>query len=220
MFKFMMMRQLLLILVCATLAGCGTAKPVVYNGISSSAYLKPDPEDKSGRKPYSYAISVNWRAYYNVIIDPVTIYQGSDHQFGDMPESDKAALANYMEAQFVEKLATRFHVTTNPAPNTLRVKLTLTGAAKTTPVLGPLSRIDLMGGLYNGVQSVRGGEGTFTGSVIYVAEIYDAATSQLLSAYITKQYPNSLNIGASFGALGAARTGIEKGAEKMVEQLK
>jgi len=202
------------------LAGCGSPKPVAYNGIPSSSYLRPDTTDESGHTPYSYSTSANWRTYHNVILDHVAVYQGTDHQFGDMPEYDKTALASYMQTQFSEKLATKFRVTNDPGPNTLRIKLTLTGAVKTTPVLGPFSRFDMLGLLYNGVQSVRGGEGTFTGSVIYAVEIYDAPTAQLLSAYITKQYPNSMNIGASFGALEAAKTGIEKGAEMMVEQLR
>src|SRR5882762_7501931 len=102
-------------------------------------------------------------------------------------------------------------LTADSAPTTLRLRLTLTGASTNTPVLGPLSRFDIAGGLYNSVQAVRGGEGTFTGSVIYAVEIYDAPTNRLLSAYVTKQYPGSLNIMASFGSLSAAETGIDKG---------
>ena len=154
---------------------------------------------------------VDWRAYSKVIVDPVAIYRGPDNQFGDMSQGDKAALANYMYIQFAEKLRNRFALATDPAPDTLRVKLTLTGAATNTPVLATLSRFDLAGGLYNGVQAVRGGEGMLTGSVTYVTEIYDASTNRLLSAFVTKQYPNALNIGASMGSLAAAKVGIEKG---------
>jgi hypothetical protein len=220
MFTSRAIRQLCLVAFCATLAGCGSIKPVPYTGIAASSYLRQNSDNDADRVPYRYATSVNWRTYYNIIIEPVAIYQGADNQFGEVAENDKSDLARYMQAQFSEKLATRFRITNTPGPNTLRIKLTLTGVAKTTPVLGTLSRFDLMGGLYNGVQSVRGGEGTFTGAVIYAVEIYDASTSQILSASITKQYPNALNIGASFGALAAARTGIEKGAEQLVEQLR
>ena len=100
------------------------------------------------------------------------------------------------------------------------MKLTLTGAATNTPVLATLSRFDLAGGLYNGVQAVRGGEGMLTGSVTYVTEVYDASTNRLLSAFVTKQYPNALNIGASMGSLAAAKVGIEKGGDALVAYLK
>ncbi|MDE1150548.1 MAG: DUF3313 domain-containing protein [Azospirillaceae bacterium] len=204
---------------CALLAGCGSVEPVAYRDLPSASYLRPDPKDDTGHVPYRYSTPVDWRAYSKVIVDPVAIYYGADSQFGDMDEKDKVELADYMQAEFRKKLATHFQISGALEPGTLRVKLTLTGAAATTPVLGPLSHFDIAGGLYNGVQAVRGGEGMISGSVVYAVEIYDAATSRLLSAYITKQYPGAMNIGASFGSLGAAKTGIEKGADSLLEQL-
>jgi len=220
MLKSIMMRRVSVAAVCAMLAGCGSVEPVAYTGIASSPQLRPDPNDESGRIPYRYATQVNWQNYTKAMIDPVTVYRGTDNQFGDMSDGDKASLASDMEAQFTQKLSKRFQVTNNPSPNTLRIKLTLTGAVTNTPVISAFTHIDITGNLYNSVQAVRGGEGMIAGSVIYAVEIYDAPSSRLLSAYITKQYPGALNIGASFGALGAAKTGIEKGADALVAQLK
>ncbi|MFP3890125.1 DUF3313 domain-containing protein [uncultured Ralstonia sp.] len=212
--------RLLIAVVCAALAGCASVKPVAYSGVASTPYLKPNPQDDSGRVPYSYATQTDWRKYRRVMIDPVAIYRGADNQFGDMSEPDRAALASYMQTTFAQRLQPRFELAGDPNPSTLRLKLTLTGADTTTPVLGPLSRFDIAGGIYNGVQTFRGKEGTFTGFVIYSVEVYDASTNRLLSAYVTKQYPSPWNIGASFGALSAAKTGIEKGADALVAQLK
>jgi hypothetical protein len=206
--------------LCAALAGCTSPDPVAYAGLASSPALAPNPGDESGHVPYRYAGPVDWRSYDRVIIDPVAIYRGTDHQFGDISEKDKTRLANYMQAQFAKKLRTRFALAGNPAPNTLRLKLTLTGASASTSVLSTFSRIDIAGGLYNGVQAVRGGEGSFTGSVIYAVEVYDAPTNRLLSAFITKQYPGSMNIGATLGSLDAAETGIDKGAYALAAQLR
>lgn len=217
--RMITMRRVSTAAVCAVLAGCASPAPVAYTGIASSSQLRPDPEDESGRMPYRYSTQVDWRAYDKAMIDPVTVYLGTDNQFGDMPPGDRAGLASDMEAEFTQKLAKRFQITNLPGPGTLRIKLTLTGAATTTPVLGPFTHIDLAGNLYNGVQAIRGGEGMISGSVIYAVEIYDAPTSRLLNAYISKQYPGALNIGASFGSLAAAKTGIEKGADALVAQL-
>jgi hypothetical protein len=49
--------------------------------------------------------------------------------------------------------------------------------------------------------------------------VYDSASGRLLRAYVTKQYPNAMNLPAAFGSLSAARTGMDKGAEALVEQL-
>jgi len=206
--------------LCTALVACGSPPPVAYSGIASSSQLVPNKQDDSAKIPYRYSTQVDWRTYNRIIVDPVVIYPGSDNQFGDMSAPDKLELANYMQSQFTEKLRSRFIVATDPAPNTLRLRLTLTGAATNTAVLSTFAHFDLAGNLYNGVQAVRGGEGMFTGSVTYTVEIYDALANRLLSAFVTKQYPGALNIGASLGSLAAAKTGIEKGADALVADLK
>lgn len=220
MYKSIETRRLLLATLCVGLVGCAGAEPVAYSGIASVSHLTPNRQDDARRVPFRYSTQVDWRTYNRAIIDPVTVYRGADHQFGDMSERDKADLAAYMQTEFTEKLKARFLLASEPAPNTLRVKLTLTGATESTPVLGTLSRVDIAGGLYNGVQTVRGGEGTLTGSVFYAAEIYDASTDRLLGAYVTKQYPSPMNIGATFGTLDAAKAGLDKGADALVAQMK
>ncbi|SNS90857.1 MULTISPECIES: DUF3313 domain-containing protein [unclassified Azospirillum] len=205
---------------CLALAGCASPDPVPYSGLASTDYMRPSGPDGDRRIPYIYETAVDWRFYRNVILEPVSLYDGLDSQFGDLSQAERISLADYMYRRFGDELSRHFRLTNQPGPNTLRIKLTLTGASTTTPVLGPLSRFDIAGGLYNGVQSFRGGEGTMTGSVIYAAEIYDAADLRLLKAFIAKQYPNSFNIGATFGSIDAAETGIDKGAEALVEQLR
>ena len=163
---------------------------------------------------------MEWRKYSAIIVDPVAVYSGPDNQFGDLSKADKQELARYMDTTFNKVLSQRFQVSTNPGPNTLKLKLTLTGAGTNTAVASTVTRFDLAGMPYNVVQSVRGKEGIFMGSVSYSVEIYDAASNQLLKAFVTKQYPNAMNIAATFGSLNAAKTGIEKGADALVASLK
>ncbi len=82
-------RGVLLLVLCASAAGCASVAPVAYSELASSAYLVPNPSDSSGRMPYRYATAVDWRSYDKVMLDPVVIYRGRDHQFGDMSERDK-----------------------------------------------------------------------------------------------------------------------------------
>ncbi|WP_341316459.1 DUF3313 domain-containing protein [Paraburkholderia sp. IMGN_8] len=220
MVKSVKAQHLLIAAFCTALIGCSSVQPVAYSGIASAPYLKPNTQNDSGRVPYRFAPQTEWQKYTKLIIDPVTVYQGADNQFGDMSGEDKAALASYMQTKFAEKLQTRFQLANEAAPNTLRLKLILTGAKTNTPVLSTFTHFDIGGNLYNGVQAARGKEGAFSGSVIYAVEIYDASTNRLLSAYVTKQYPNAFNLGASFGSLGASKTGIEKGADALVAQFK
>jgi len=206
--------------VLLVLAGCASTRPLPYNGLKSASQLRPNTQDDADRIPYRFSTPTNWQKYASAIVDPVVVYQGADGQFEDISDEDKAVLARYMQTRFEDRLKTRFRLVANPGPDTLRVCLTLTGAKTTTRGLSTFTRFDLGGGPYNIVQSLRGKEGTFTGSVSYAVEILDAQSDTLLDAYVAKQYPNALNIGASLGLLDASKVGIEKGADALASKLR
>lgn len=206
--------------LCGVVAACASApKPMAYSDLPSASYLVRNTQGDAKHVPYRYSTTVDWRAYKKLIIDPVVIYQGSGQQFGAMSDADKSTLAGYMSKQFSDTLRRRFAMVTSPSPDTLRLRLTLTGATKTTPVVGTFTRLDLGGNIYNGVQSVVGGRGAFTGEAIYAVEIYDAQTNRLLEAYVSEAYPRPYNIKATFGALTAAQVGIKKGADALLARL-
>jgi hypothetical protein len=207
------------IAITSVVAGCTTADPTVYSGLASASQLRPNTEDSTGRVPYRYKSNVDWRQYNKIIVDPVTVYGGPDNQFVKMADNDKSVLARYMQDQFAERLRTRFALVNNPGPGTLRLHLTLTGAKDTTPFLGPFSHLDVGGNVINAAQAVRGREGTMAGSVNYAVEIYDAASNRLLSAYVTKQYPNAMNAGATFSVLKGSKVGIDKGVDALLAEL-
>jgi hypothetical protein len=181
--------------------------------------MRPNQQNDSGTIPYIYSTPTKWASYSKAIVDPVAIYQGPDNQFGDMADGERAALAQYMQEKFVETLSKRFTIVSTSGPDTLRVKLSLTGAAATPP-LGTLAHLDMGGNVYNGVQAIRGKEGFMSGWVMYVVEIHYTTNKQLLHAYTTKQYPNALNVNAAFGSLAAAKIGVDQGADTLIAQLK
>ncbi|MGO4701395.1 DUF3313 domain-containing protein [Dyella sp. 2RAB6] len=210
------------IFFCATvlaLAGCATTRPMPYQGIESSGYLRPNEDTHRGHQPYVYDTRVDWSQYRSFVLDPVNIYRGQDQQFGKVAEQDRQALAGYMQEQFQAKLRERYAQVSEPRRDTLRIRVTLTGARASTTFISTFTRMDIGGAPYNAVQAVRGREGLFTGSVSYAVEIYDASSQRLLKAYVDKQYPNAMNMKATFGAMSAARTGIQKGADNLLQNL-
>jgi hypothetical protein len=192
---------------------------VAYHDLTSSSQLRPNSQDKSGRVPYSYSETADWHKYSQVIVDPVVVYHGADAQFKKLSDADKDALAQYMREQFTAELSERFHIVTAPSPSALRVQLTLTGAKKSTQFVSTFTHFDMAGTPYNAIQGARGKEGLMMGSVTYAVEIYDASTNHLIDAYVEKQYPNAMNVKSTFGSLGAAKTGIRKGAAELVAKL-
>lgn len=208
-----------LVFVAAAISGCSTTRPVAYRNLDSSAHLRANTRDKSGRIPYSYSEPVDWRQYKQVIVPPAEVYEGPDAQFNKLSEEDRRELSNYMHAQFSEKLSERFQLVQSPSEKTLRVQLTLTGAKTSTQFVSTFTHFDLAGTPYNLVQGVRGKEGLMMGSVSYAVEIYDASTNRLLNAFVAKQYPNAMNVKSTFGSLSAAKTGLRKGAAAFVSQF-
>ncbi len=205
---------------CVALSACSTTKPVPYANLSSAAQLQPSSQEDADKTPFVYSSAANWSGYSAIVMEPVVVYRGPDHQFGDLSDADKQELARYMGATFRKALGQRFRLVSGAGPNTLKLRLTLAGADTNTAVASTVTRFDLAGMPYNVVQSIRGKEGVLMGSVSYSVEIYDATNNQLLKAFVTKQYPNAMNVGATFGSLSAAKTGIDKGAEALVAQLK
>jgi hypothetical protein len=195
-------------------------QPVPYAGVATSSKLRANARDASGRMPYEYKVDVNWTRYTAVIVDPVVVYTGTDNQFEKISEEDKESLASYMQSEFADKLSKRFRSAATPNSDTLRVKLTLTGAKANTNVLNTVMHFDLLGGPYNAVQAVRDKEGMMSGSVNFAVEIYDSSTNALLGAYVAKQYPNAWNLPAGMGSMAAAEVGVQKGAEQLVAYLR
>jgi hypothetical protein len=218
MMKIAAWRPALTLALGIALTGCASVEPVKYSGIDSSNYLHSNTGADADRVPYRYVVQNNWAPYRKIIIDPVVIYHGADNQFGDMSEADKTELATYMQTTFAKKLSPRFALATQPAPDTLHMTLTITGAKGTTPFLGQFTHFDIGGNVYNAVQAARGGKAMFGGSVTYAVEIRNAA-NELLYADVTEQYPNAMNLGAAFGSLSAAKTGIDKGADALVTRF-
>ncbi|MBE1161405.1 DUF3313 domain-containing protein [Dyella acidiphila] len=211
---------LLLLGAASALAGCASPQPKPYQDIQSSSYLSPNEQSRRGHEPYAYTADVDWKRYRSFVMDPVTIYRGADNQFNPkITEQDKQELASYMQQQFESKLRQRFEQAPVPVDGTLRIRVTLTGAKGTTKFLSTWTRMDLGGAPINTVQAIRGREGLMTGSVSYAVEIYDASSQKLLKAYVDKQYPNAMNIGATFGKLGASKRGIDKGADSLLASL-
>ena len=204
---------------CAALTACASTQPVPYSGVASSGQMRASTHDETGHIPYEYKSAADLRAYSRFTVDPVVVYGGADNQFEDVSEQDRNELASYMQATFSDRLAALARNHAGAQAQALRIKLTLTGAKENTPVLSTLSRFDLLGGPYNAVQAVRGKEGALTGSVSFAVEIYAASTNELLAAYVSKQYPNAWNLGASIGAMSASKTGIDKGADELVAYL-
>ena len=211
---------LIAVLGALALSGCASTRPVKYQDLSSAKDMEASPPDADKRTPFSYRDrEVVWKKYSSFILDPITIYSNSDGQFGDLSDVDKTILASYMQDQFQATLAKQFRPAPSSERDTLRLRVTLTGAETSTRVISTVAKIIPIGAVVNTAIWALGKQAPFIGSATYAVEIYDGASGALLDAFITKQYPGAMNIPASFGSLGAAKAGIRLGAEQLTTTL-
>lgn len=202
---------------CLAMAGCSSSTPVAYQGLSSAQQLHQIKDDE---KPFQYRnADARLGNYTKILIDPVTIYDGHDAQFGSVSTEDRHIITDYMTAKFPEILGEKFQVVQTADPAAIRLHLTLTGIEESTPVLSTISHLSPVGVVINGGLQAAGSNGTAFGSVSYAVELSDSATNELLYAYVTKQTPDALDATASIGYLDAAKEGVRIGANHLQEDL-
>ncbi len=197
---------------------CATIKPVDYKDLSSTNELKPT---KDGDNAFQYVSpDIQSVQYANLIVDPVTVYTGDDSQFSSVSPDNRVKIAQYMQQQFTAALAKDVNIVeTAAAPNTVRLHLTLTGMRTSTPVISTLSHVAPGGIVINAGLGAAGRGGTFTGSISYAAEVYDATTDELKYAVISQRAPFAMDVTSSFGRLDAAKTGVRHGAQELNQDL-
>jgi hypothetical protein len=208
-----------LLTVPALLAACTGTTPMAYSGIDSAALLQKNLGSNNHVKFAYAAPDFDLARYTRMIVDPVAIYNGPDQQFGSLSVADRTLVASYMRDEFAAAAGKRFTPTDTASADTLRLKVTLTGVETNVPVLSTITKLAPAPTLLNLIQTTRGKEGTFAGSVSFEVQAYDSTTNRLLEAYVSKQYPFAENILTSVGALTATRAGVRNGADALVPEL-
>jgi len=203
----------------ALLAACTGTTPVAYSGIDSAMLLQKDPRGDNHVKFVYAAPDIDLAHYTRMIVEPVAVYNGPDQQFGSLSVADRTVVASYMRQEFAAAAEKRFKPADTAGADTLRLNVTLTGVETNVPVLSTVTKLAPAPTLLNLIQTSRGKEGTFAGSVSFEVQAYDSTTNRLLEAYVSKQYPFAENIATSVGALTATRAGVRNGADALVPEL-
>jgi hypothetical protein len=205
------------LIAALALAGCASTAPIAFHELPSASRLQPVKDQKDHFR-YTNPAS-DFRNYTALIVDPVTIYTGSDSQFGSVPDDARRAIADYMRQQFTEVLGKKLQITDSVAPHTARLHLTLIGLKTSTPVVSTATHVLPVAVLVNAGLGASGHNGTFFGSVCFAAELYDATSGELLYGSVSRETPFALDVTASLGRLDAAKAGVRRGAQHLRNDL-
>lgn len=152
------------------------------------------------------------RQYSKIVIDPVTVYSGSDANFGSTAPAELQELAAFATSELRRVLGQRY-LATAPGPGVARVKVMIAGVEGNTPIAATVSRIVPVGLAANLTQAARGAPGSFTGSVTLAGEIVDSTSTAPLVVFAQKWAPGAMDIEATLTSRDAQRAAVTAFAE-------
>ena len=133
---------------------------------------------------------VDWAKYDEVLLEPVTLWRSGRKALDPVPEGDLLRLIADLETVVQRRLDTTFRMTEEPGPRTLRIRLAITEARETDPIL------DVLRG--HGRDDVTKGTGPlheetrlFIEHAEIEGEIRDGATNELLAAGVDRRHAGS-----------------------------
>jgi hypothetical protein len=180
-------------------------------------------QDKAGSENWTYAQPRDvFTKYRTVIVDQTTVYQGPDAQFDDIDQADRIKAASVITGELRQEIAKTFPSPAKPQADTLRLKVTILGATKTKGGIATATRVTPVGFGLSAIKSALGKPGTFTGSVLFAVELYDARTNQLLLAAVRRRTPDPLDVPATISqdeTIKAVAREFADGARKRLENL-
>lgn len=94
----------------------------------------------AGELPFVYRNpDARWTAYHKVILEPVTLWRSGAHSLDPISEQDLLRLVSDFEAALRQRLGDGFEIAEEPSPGTLRLRLAITEARASDPVLDVLT---------------------------------------------------------------------------------
>lgn len=189
-------------------------------GLASSRKMT---KDAAGRESWTYiqptAVFLKYRA---VIVDPTAVYDGPDARFEGVDLADRSRFAAMITDALRSEIGKSFPAPARAQTNTLRLHTVLLGAEKTTGGVATATRVTPLGFATSALKSALGKSGSFTGSILYAVEIYDARTGELLLAAVRRRTPDPLDVPATLSTsntIKAAARDFAKSARGRLEEL-
>lgn len=182
--------MMFLISGCASqsLFGDDTAQ---VKGVQPSGFLKDYSILRKGGEGEAAFVfwneSADFSAYNAVIIDPVTIWLGDDSELNDADPEERMRLANEFYAAIVASLEKDYTITDRIGPGTMRIRVALTDANASSPVLDTLSTYIPQARLVQSVVSLGSDTAGFVGNASAEAEVRDASTGMILAAGLDRR---------------------------------
>lgn len=131
-------------------------------------------------------VDAEWTSYDRVLFEPVTLWRSGRHSLDAVPEGDLLRLVTDLETAVRRRLGAGFALVDEPGPGVMRVRLAITAARATDPVLDVLrARAGVR--TTTGDGSLDAETRRFVDRAQIEGEVRDAATGRLLAAGVDQR---------------------------------
>lgn len=184
-------RSRVIIGVLATLlavSGCtptSRARSVDRSGFLGAEYALLKPGNSEQAQLVYLRPGVDWAAYRNVLLDPVTVWTGSESTGRGVSATDAQILVNYFFSVIRGALEKEgFSIVSAPRADTLRVKVAITKAEESNVALNVVSTVVPTFHAISSLDKLATGKPAFVGEAQIEVKVTDALTGALLAAGI------------------------------------
>ena len=135
---------------------------------------------------------VDWRAYDKVLLEPVTLWRSGRKSLDPVPKDDLLRLISDFQSAVRTRLGEGYQFVEQPGPGVMRIRLAITEARASDPVLDVLSASRGTGRPHPAGDGPLDPETRrFLESAVIEGEIHDAQTNALLAEGVDRRRPGA-----------------------------
>ena len=131
--------------------------------------------------------SAPWTSYDKVLLEPITLWRSGRDSLAPIPEQDLLRLVVHFERAVRTRLGAGFRVVSEPGPNTLRLRLAITEARASDPVVDVLTATPEDADVAGGTGPLGAELAAFIDAAAIEGELRDAATGELLAQGVDRR---------------------------------
>lgn len=178
-----------LFIVAAAFGGCETTMQT--RSVEPSGFLTNTEQLQKGEGDQAQLVyfnpSADFSKYTKVLMEPVQLHAQPDSKLAQMDAEDQQALLDYFDAAVRERLQDDYQLVDTPGPDTLRLRLAVTEAHGSKPVMNTVSTIVPIGLAASTLKTAATGKPLAVAEVQAEMEVLDSATGERLAAAVDER---------------------------------
>lgn len=115
-------------------------------------------------------------SYTKILLNPVTVWRGSESKTHGVSQADTQRLAGFMFALAYNRFSEDYEMVKAPAPGTIRISVSLTKLGESKVALDVISNVVPVGRVLSRGREIATGKPSFVGEASIETKIKDAQT--------------------------------------------